>query len=250
MLLFEGYYPRSSSYAIACSDEEGRIFKGYYPRSSSYAIACVDDEGRIFDNYYPRSSSYAIACVDDEGRLFDNYYPRSSSYAIACIDEGGRIFDSYYPRSSSYAVACADRVSNRREKYAALAAYYVLMKRGSANIGSSNSSTGCFLTTACVQARNLPDDCEELTVLRHYRDHWLVNQPSGREDIALYYKIAPGIVKRLDEDKDSKTLYENIYTNVIVPCVNMIKEGKNNEAYVLYKNTMLEFMKNIRKENK
>ena len=29
---------------------------------------------------------------------------------------------------------------------------------------NSSSSTGCFLTSACVEAKGLPDDCRELTV--------------------------------------------------------------------------------------
>lgn len=35
---------------------------------------------------------------------------------------------------------------------------------------SNNNSSGCYLTSACVNAKGLPDDCEELTVLRNFRD--------------------------------------------------------------------------------
>lgn len=33
-------------------------------------------------------------------------------------------------------------------------------------IYKGNDSGGCFLTSACTEARGLPDDCHELTVLR------------------------------------------------------------------------------------
>ena len=46
--------------------------------------------------------------------------------------------------------------------------------------GDAGSSTGCFLTSACVEAMNLPDDCEELMILRKFRDTWLVKQPGGQ----------------------------------------------------------------------
>jgi len=31
------------------------------------------------------------------------------------------------------------------------------------------SSFGCYLTTACVDAKNLADDCRELTILRKFK---------------------------------------------------------------------------------
>lgn len=50
-------------------------------------------------------------------------------------------------------------------------------------------SGGCYLTTACVEAKGLPDDCEELTILRDFRDHWLKKQPGGAEEIAEYHQF-------------------------------------------------------------
>src|SRR6185295_8850185 len=35
----------------------------------------------------------------------------------------------------------------------------------------------CFITTACAQAQGLPDDCEELTVLRGLRDDYIRQLP-------------------------------------------------------------------------
>lgn len=37
----------------------------------------------------------------------------------------------------------------------------------------SKSTSGCYLTSACTKARGLPDNCEELTILRKFRDEWL-----------------------------------------------------------------------------
>ena len=47
----------------------------------------------------------------------------------------------------------------------------------------NGGSGGCYLTTACVVAKNLPDDCEELTALRNFRDTYLRNHENGEEDI-------------------------------------------------------------------
>lgn len=106
-----------------------------------------------------------------------------------------------------------------------------------------SSSGGCYLTTACVDCRNLPDDCVELTVLRKFRDEYMMRQPEGPEDIKEYYEKAPQIVSEIDSRKDRKEIYENLYSDVIKPCVEMIECGKNEEAYEKYKRMVRELEK-------
>ncbi|WP_416386257.1 CFI-box-CTERM domain-containing protein [Anaerobutyricum hallii] len=92
--------------------------------------------------------------------------------------------------------------------------------------GRSDSSGGCYLTSACVYAKGLPDDCHELTVLRGYRDGWLRTAPEGEALIEQYYKEAPRIVSNINERSDQKSIYEKIYEEVVCPCVEYIE---NNE---------------------
>lgn len=99
----------------------------------------------------------------------------------------------------------------------------------------SSSSGGCYLTTACVECKGLADDCYELTTLRQFRDGYLAEQDGGKEEIQEYYKTAPHIVCRIDASEDAKAVYEDIYSNVIEPCVEFISEGNNEEAHRLYK---------------
>lgn len=101
------------------------------------------------------------------------------------------------------------------------------------------SSGGCYLTSACTEARNLPDDCRELTVLRNFRDTYMKKQPGGEADIAEYYKRAPKIVKQIDAQANRKDIYETIYSSVIRPCVELIEKGQNSEAYKMYKDMVL-----------
>ena len=54
-------------------------------------------------------------------------------------------------------------------------------------IYKGNDTSGCFLTSACVEARGLPDDCYELRVLRNFRDSYLVKQDCGECEINHYY---------------------------------------------------------------
>lgn len=97
------------------------------------------------------------------------------------------------------------------------------------------SSGGCYLTTACVNTRHLPDDCRELTVLREFRDGFMSQQPEGEAEIQEYYKTAPKIVESINSQCDKDEIYEALYNTVIMPCVELIEKGRNAEAYDKYK---------------
>ena len=114
--------------------------------------------------------------------------------------------------------------------------------RDSGNSHDSNSSNsgGCFITTACVEARGLQDDCHELTVLRNYRDSYLKNRQNGAHDIAEYYQCAPEIVACINQRRDAHKLWEHLFDTVITPCVSYIEEQRYEEAYLLYKTTVVE----------
>jgi len=101
--------------------------------------------------------------------------------------------------------------------------------------GSGSGSTGCYLTSACIKAAGLPDDCEELTTLRWFRDHYMKNVPGGVEDIQEYYRIAPGIVSAINKRKDADSIWTRIYHDLIMRCVTMIKEEDYEDTYQLYK---------------
>ena len=91
------------------------------------------------------------------------------------------------------------------------------------------------MTTACVNTKNLPDDCRELTVLRSFRDGYLVNQPDGKAEVQEYYRTAPKIVEIIDHQNNRDEIYEDLYSNVIVPCVKLIEQGNNTESHDKYK---------------
>lgn len=106
-------------------------------------------------------------------------------------------------------------------------------------IGSSD--TGCFLTSACVEAMGLADDCYELTTLRAFRDGYLRSQPYGVSAIAEYYKIAPPLVAKIKARSDSREYFLRIYDELVAPCVKLIEQGKNEQAYKQYR----EYVSNI-----
>lgn len=102
-----------------------------------------------------------------------------------------------------------------------------------------DSSGGCYLTSACMYARGMSDDCYELQTLRNYRDTWLKSFEEGRIIIRQYYEIAPKIVSEINKTKNSKEIYEMLYEKMVVPCVKFIEQKKNQEALELYRNMTL-----------
>ena len=105
------------------------------------------------------------------------------------------------------------------------------------------SDSRCYLTTACIRAKNLPDNCKELMTLRSFRDIYLKSFEDGRYDVQYYYQIAPSIVSAIDNRPNADQIYLDIYDKLITPCVKMIAEGNFAEAHRLYKDTALALKK-------
>lgn len=94
---------------------------------------------------------------------------------------------------------------------------------------------GCFLTSACTASRGLPDDCHELTVLRNFRDNWLKHQPDGVLLIAHYYEVAPKIVEAIDRLENRLEIWDKVYKELVMPCVELIDNEQCQEALELYR---------------
>lgn len=104
--------------------------------------------------------------------------------------------------------------------------------------GGSDSS--CFLTTACVAYMKKPDDCEELTVLRSFRDGYMLTNKEGKALVDEYYTIAPVIVEKLMASEHADAYFKDIY-QTILKCVQLIKSGENEQAIDVYKQMVLKY---------
>ena len=110
--------------------------------------------------------------------------------------------------------------------------YFKQDKKGA---DTRKSNDGCYLTTACVESRGLPDDCGELETLRAFRDTYLASQPNGKEEIAAYYRMAPGIVSAINALENRETIWNQVYAELVEPCVALIHDRQEDSAYRLYK---------------
>ena len=108
---------------------------------------------------------------------------------------------------------------------------------------NDGGGASCFLTSACVEAKGLPDDCHELTTLRRFRDEYMAAQPCGQCEINHYYHVAPQIVAQIKAQPDALAVFERIYTELVLPCVALIEAGDNEAAHARYRDYVLQLEK-------
>lgn len=103
---------------------------------------------------------------------------------------------------------------------------------------SDSSGSFCFISTACVEAKELPDDCLELQVLRTFRDTYVRELPNGNDLIQNYYALAPSIVRRINTRPDRIHVYSSLYGDLVQRCVDLILDHKPEEALQTYMKTV------------
>lgn len=112
------------------------------------------------------------------------------------------------------------------------------------NCPNCGASVGCFITTATCLTLQKPDNCEELMVLRHFRDTYMSSSSELKAEVEEYYQIAPVIVEGIEAVPDKGKLeYQRIWSEYLQPSVAAAKVARNQEAHDLYKNMVLDLSK-------
>lgn len=108
----------------------------------------------------------------------------------------------------------------------------------------NSSGSGCYLTTACVEAKGLPDDCRELEALRGFRDAYLGATAEGSADIQRYYQLAPRLVKQLDRLLEKQAVYQRIYNELVYKGINGANppKGAGISHHDKYEGYMLQYL--------
>jgi hypothetical protein len=98
----------------------------------------------------------------------------------------------------------------------------------------------CFMTTACIEAKELQDNCTELSILRTFRDDYVLKLPNGEKLISEYYSIGPKIIENIKLLQNSKEIFLNLYNTLVLKSIQLIRQGKHEEALQNYINTVKE----------
>lgn len=102
----------------------------------------------------------------------------------------------------------------------------------------------CYVTTAVCRNLNKGEDCEELRMIKDFRDGYLSSTKEGLALIDEYYDIAPTLVKRIAKDADAHEKYVWLWNTYLAPCVAYIKNGQPEDC----KETYCAMMEVLRKE--
>lgn len=98
----------------------------------------------------------------------------------------------------------------------------------------------CYITTAVCEGLNKGRDCEELQLLKQYRDEYLAGTEEGDALITEYYDIAPTIVKRMEKEADRDEKYRYLWEHYIRDCVSMIRAERFEECRNTYEHMVEE----------
>lgn len=97
------------------------------------------------------------------------------------------------------------------------------------------SPSRCYITTATCESQLLSDDCQELQLLRRFRDLIMLSSAEGRAEVEDYYRWAPEIVKRLDSQPNAGALYAHLYQRYIQPAAHALWRADLVSAHLLYR---------------
>lgn len=209
--------------------------------------------GEVLEDDYEATDPF---CHQTYIHVPDRIQGKGISYVLAyagclyAMDEGYQYVGTNMPNKNSAKLAKGvgfkSNVTQTQVLRASVVRGYAQSRMRSYNwrvVGGTLAPTGCcsccFLTTACCRWRGLPDDCEELTLLRHYRDTYLRDSETGVSAVEHYYRIAPSIAAAIDQDQNARTIYTGIY-EVIERCVAAIKRENYDSVFEQYKQMVLE----------
>lgn len=114
-------------------------------------------------------------------------------------------------------------------------------------LDEDKGSGGCFLTTACVESVGLHDNCYELTILRKFRDTYVIQLPDGHVHLDEYYRLAPLILIAINTRHDREAILQRIY-QTIQRVILLIEQAQFESAFFeyqeLFKALKVEFIAN------
>lgn len=213
----------------------------------------VDAFNELYDQFEPLLREYAFSCQSLEPSEYEDY---CLSVGQAFIDveekrlsEAGerrkksRLYDDnlymalfVIPAVAHFPGKETDELADMlvklwRKKYP----QYPINKGAYEDISTGfKKRRFCYITTAVCQSLGKPDDCEELNVLRKYRDHWLMLVEDGPALVDEYYETAPAVLEKIQARPDYAAVCEGIYNEYILPCIELIRAERYEACKELY----------------
>ena len=106
--------------------------------------------------------------------------------------------------------------------------------RGWVCVSCNRTGSECFISTSICRTLNLADECYQLQVLRNFRDTHLRQSKKGKLLIKDYYRIAPNIVRKIEQLPNKEVFYRNLYETYLSKTITLIEKGRKREAIECY----------------
>lgn len=95
---------------------------------------------------------------------------------------------------------------------------------------------GCLVSMTVCEALGKADDCNELTILREFRDEHLLRTHHGRTLVEEYYNISPALVEKLrSRSRQEPAIFEHLYAKHLMLVVKSIAAGDYDAAILQYR---------------
>lgn len=98
----------------------------------------------------------------------------------------------------------------------------------------SSSSSMCVITTAACQVLSRADDCDELQLLRWFRDTHLQDTAEDEAIVREYYRVGPLITSGISQTPDPHEMYCYLWNKYIEPSCAAIRAEQWSTAKAIY----------------
>lgn len=166
-----------------------------------------------------------------------NFVSSQTAPLLSTAQNLGTTFTQHMPDILANLFGAAQNANQVSETISAnsTAASLAASQASIAESNNANQGGGCFITTAVVEHMHNEDDGVVLTELRKFRDGYMQETEARRLMVETYYLIAPGYVRAINERPDAHRIYQDMHCDFILPAVNAIGRGDNNEALARYR---------------
>lgn len=110
---------------------------------------------------------------------------------------------------------------------------------------NETTSSGCIITTATCHALAKGDDCQELNLLRNFRDEWVERTSEGELLVREYYRVSQLILEKLSTAPNKDLIFKDLWMNYILPTCRSINSNDNESGEKIYIDMVLKLSKNF-----
>ncbi len=104
---------------------------------------------------------------------------------------------------------------------------------------------GCFITTTVCGTFGKPDNCDELTAFRKFRDTFMSKDDEMTKEVSRYYVVAPKICNAIEKRgrEYSKKTYAWIWDTFLSKAYDALNNNELEKAHEIYKEMVLKLEK-------